>query len=377
MPSNLTFPQLEKVLLSNTGDEMKRVAIIGIGMTKIGVLPQRTVDNLTVEVFKKALSDAKIKKNDLDGLFLTHENFTAVNEKIRGGHLAEYLGMTQRSLATLECGGISSALAVKYAASEILLGRNDINMVIASEREEHGIPDDLPSVISSIVTDLIALYGPYDGAYGITGPLPFYAMGIQRYMNKYGIKPEQIAQLPVILRENASKNPNAHFREKISLEDVFKSRVVSPPVHFLECCPWSDGAAAVILASEEKAKKLSSYPVWITGIGEYHDDSHFIPKLKDITSFPGVQKAAQYAYKDAQKKPEDIDVAEIYGTFAGTEMMIYEDLGFFKKGEAPQAIEKGVTKINGEITCNPSGGRLSLGHPPYVTPLLEIIEIVL
>jgi acetyl-CoA acetyltransferase len=231
--------------------------------------------------------------------------------------------------------------------------------------------------VASSVHAQAGLYGPYDGPYGIGTPVPYYAMSVQRYMYEYNVSAEQIANVPVILRENASKNPYAEFQKPITIEEVLNSRIISPPIHLLECSKFSDGAACVILASEDFAKKLNKKIVFITGIGEYHDCSHFIPsEEKSICEFIATKIAAKEAFSIAGRKPEDIDVAEIYGVFAGTELMIIEDIGFFKKGEAAKAAEQGLIKIGGKIPVDTSGGRLSMGHPATVTPLLEVIEIV-
>lgn len=355
---------------------MRKAAIIGVGLTKIGLHPDITPDEITFNVVKQAMEDAHITGKDIDGMFMTPEGFAIANAKIRAGRLAEYFQISPKSMFAIECGGITSGLALKHAVNEIILGNNDINIVFGCELAEHERPEDIRTIIGTAIYGQIGMYGPWDGPYGLGGPLPYYAMSTQRYMYEYGVTAEQIAKLPVILRKNASKNQNAHFREEITVEDVLSSRIVSPPIHFLECCPWSEGAAAIVLASEERAKKLSKKPVYITGIGEYHDSSHFASYQKDLSSFISVEKAAQIAYHNAKRKAEEIDLAEVYGVFAGTSMMIYEGLGFFKKGEAAKAVGKGSTEINGEIPIDPSGGRLSFGHPAYATPLLEAIEIV-
>jgi acetyl-CoA acetyltransferase len=220
-------------------------------------------------------------------------------------------------------------------------------------------------------------FSSYDARYGVISVAPYYAMYTQRYMYEFDISPREIARLPTVLRENAMKNPYAQYRDPITVEDVLNSRIVCPPIHLLESAPLSDGAAAIVLASKEKAEELGHEPILITSLGEFHDASSFMPVIQDFTTFESVQKSAEEAFKAANIKPQDVDVAEVYGPFAGVELMIYEDLGFFKKGEAPGAVEEGKTEIEGEIPLNTSGGRLSLGHPWYVTPLLEVIEIVL
>jgi len=221
-----------------------------------------------------------------------------------------------------------------------------------------------------------AVYGSYDSRYGVLSPLQYYAMCQQRYMFETGVTAEQVASLPVVLRDNASRNPRAVYREPITVEEVLASPMLSPPIHLLESCPMSAGGAAVVLASEERAGQVRDEVTVLTGYGEAHDDSHFMPALGDMSRFPSVERSASEAFESAGVKPADIDVAEVYGAFAGAELMCYEELGFFGRGEAPAAVESGRTRAGGDVAINTSGGRLSLGHPAFATALLEIFEVV-
>ncbi len=207
-------------------------------------------------------------------------------------------------------------------------------------------------------------------------PIPLYAMSTQRYMHEYGVSAEAIAEVPVILRENASKNPDALYRTPITRDEVLASPMMSPPIHLLECSAFCYGAVAAVLASPEAARETKKSPVWITGIGEAHHPSHFIPQRASITTFESAVKASKACFAEAGRSHADVDVAEVYGVFAATELMIYEDLGFFEKGKAADAVRDGKTRLDGEIPMNPTGGRLSLGHPAGATPLYELAEVV-
>lgn len=355
----------------------KKAAVIGIGMTQVGKHPGKTPVDLAEEAALLALRDARIDKDEVQGLFITPEGFAVPNAHMFAARLHEILGLKGiRSLAKIECGGVSSALCLRYAAEDIMLGKNKVNLVIGTDMAFGESPEDIAVFIRHVSLIQGGLYGPYDGPYGLGAPIPYYAMATQRYMHEYHVPPEDIARLPVLLRKNASLNPLAQFREEITVEDVLSSKMMSPPIHFLECCPVSDGAAAVVLASPARAKKAKK-PVWITGMGAYHDGNHFIPKEGSMTTFPCITQSAREAYKEAGITTKDIDVAEIYGVFPATELMAYEDMGFFKKGHAAEAVKQGATAINGKIPINTSGGRLSLGHPAAATPLLEAGEIVL
>jgi acetyl-CoA acetyltransferase len=194
-------------------------------------------------------------------------------------------------------------------------------------------------------------------------------------MHEQDVSPEQVAELPVRLRRHAALNPIAELRDPITVEDVLASRVVSPPIHKLEAPPWSDGGACAIVASEAWARKRGLDGVAVTGWGEAHDHANFIAFEAGATSFPWVTKSTRTALERSGRQLDDVDVAEIYGAFAASELMTYEAMGFFGPGEAPAAVAAGETTLGGRIPINTSGGRLSLGHPPQATPLLELQEI--
>lgn len=357
----------------------QKAAILGCANTRIGKHADKTVLDLAWDVFKRALEDAKIKKDQIEGLYITPEGFGAPNAQMLASRLTELFNLQLKSSCRYELGGTSSSIAFKHAVQEIQLGRCEVCAVLAAEKNmSDEPPDDFHTFLASTILGLVGMYGPYDAPYGVGAPVPFYAMSTQRYMHEYGVTAEQVASAAVILREHASKNPDAEFQKPITVEDVLNSRVVSPPVHLLECSKFSDGAACVVLASEEFAKKHSNDTVFVTGLGEFHDATHFLPKdpVKPISEFLAVKFAAKEAFASASRKPEDMDLAEIYGVFAGQELMVLEDIGFFKKGEGGRAAEKGLFRLGGQIPVDISGGRLSLGHPATVTPLLEIIEIV-
>jgi acetyl-CoA acetyltransferase len=194
-------------------------------------------------------------------------------------------------------------------------------------------------------------------------------------MHEHGVSAGQIAELPVRLRRNAALNPIAELRDPITVDDVLRSRLVSPPIHKLEAPPWSDGGACVIVASEAWAREHGREGVALTGWGEAHDHANFIAFEAGLTSFPWVTESTRRALERSRRRLDEVNVAEIYGAFAASELMTYEAMGFFEPGMAPEAVAGGETSLGGRIPINTSGGRLSLGHPPQATPLLELQEI--
>ena len=356
---------------------MRSVAIGGIGMTDLEVLDNAYPADLAVRAIVAAIEDSRLEKREIQALFGTPTGYMVDHHKFECQRIAEYLRMPVRATGEFDCGGTSALTALRHVALEIAAGRIDAGIVYAAHWE---LPPARLRVEHADWQHLIrlanAVYGSYDSRYGVLSPLQYYAMSQQRYMYETGVTPEQVAWLPVVLRDNASKNPRAVYREPITVDEVLASLMLSPPIHLLESCPMSAGAAAVVLASEERARQVRDSVAVLTGYGEAHDDSHFMPSLGDMSHFPCVRRSAEEAFAAAGVRPADIDVAEVYGAFAGAELMCYEELGFFGRGEAPAAIDSGRTRTGGDVPINTSGGRLSLGHPAFATALLEIFEVV-
>lgn len=197
-------------------------------------------------------------------------------------------------------------------------------------------------------------------------------------MHEYSATETDFALAAVRDREAARHNPYAAFRDPISIEDVLNSRPICTPLKLLDCCAPKDGAAALVLCSGELAKKYIDSPIYISALGEYHDDSCLIPfhSSKSITQFISVNQAAKQAYAAAKISPSELDLAEIYAPFSSHELMIPEDLGFFPKGGMIQAIRDGQTCPGGLIPINTDGGLLSRGHPAMVTPFYQMIALV-
>ncbi len=352
--------------------KFKPINVLGVSCTEVTRTPVKTIKEMAFSVLNSAIVDAGIEKDEIDGLFVTPPNFPGPPNFMFACELADYFQLNLKSLNLVECGGNTSTSAIHYAIDEIHEGRNKINAVIAIDVRIDPA-EDPEFLLPQGIYLLSSIYGVHLSQYGIGTPLPLYAMSSQRYMHEYGVSEEDAAHLAVLLRENASKNPLALFRDKITVDTVMKSRMISPPLKLFDCSTLATSAACCILGSEEiRAKKP---PVFITGLGEFHHNSSFVPLSEGLTSFISVKKAGEEAFRTAGIKPEDVDVAEVYGVFSFTELIIYEDLGFFKRGESARAVKDRVTAIDGELPINPSGGRLSLGHPAGCTPMLELVEI--
>lgn len=347
------------------------VAVVGVGMTSI----QRETDwiglDLAEQAIVTALRDAGLFPREVDGLFMTPEAFMRDVPSIRTSQLCEFLDISPECVLQVECGGTTALQALKLALLHIQSGREEVAAVVGVQKEAYDLnpQKDLDKILM-----MVASYNAYQIA-GVITPPSFYAPVVQRYMQEYGVTDEDLAELCVLLRENAMKHPFAQHHKPLTKEEVLQSRHIAPPIRLLHAAQMADGGACVILASEKVAKRCKK-PVFITGYGEHHTASHVVHREGELLSFPAIARAAERAFEDAGRSPQDVDVAEIYGPFAGTELITYEEVGLVPRGKAKEYLRQGKTRIEGEIPINTSGGRLSLGHPPYCTPLLEVIEIV-
>jgi acetyl-CoA C-acetyltransferase len=352
-----------------------RPAIVATGSTSIGHHRDRTPAELGFDALELALRRVDLDLREIDGLFLVPHGYARAQAPIRPQRVAEELGIPVHALVEVECGGASAMLAFKAACQEIVTGQIEVAAVIGAQAERNLFKEGIDEGDLDRLRLLSSMLGPYVAPYGVLAAVPCYALCAQRYMHEHSVEPEQVAELPVRLRSHASLNPRAELRQPITVDDVLASRIVSPPIHKLEAPPWSDGGACVVVASHQWARAHKLDAVTLTGWGEAHDHSNFLTLDSGLTSFPWMRTAAERALARAARSLDDVDVAEIYGAFAASELISYEAMGLFEPGEAPRAVARGETALDGRIPINTSGGRLSLGHPPQATPLLELEEV--
>ena len=356
-------------------DRLRRPVVIGFGATVIGRHPDRSANDLAIEALEEALARAGLLPAELQGIFLDPQGYARAQPPIRPQRIAERLGVATRALVEVECGGTSALLAFKAACEDVALGHLDLAAVVGAQRERRAFAAGMDAGDVDRIFLLNAMYGQWLGPYGAIGALPLYALCAQRYMHEHGVSPEDVAALPVRLRQHAALNPRAEQRDPITVDDVLSSRMVSPPIHKLEAAPWSDGGAAVIVASEELARSRGLSGAALTGWGERHDSANYVPFGKSLTKYPWIGEATNEALARAGRSRDELDVLEIYGAFAAAEYMTYEAMGLFGPGESAAAVLSGETAIDGALPINPSGGRIAMGHPPQATPLLEVGEV--
>ena len=345
-----------------------------------------TYKDVISRVFRKVLEDAGLSHDAVDGMVLTPPALGGLRASfMHAHHIGHYLGIPLKSEVMVENGGATASLAVRYGMLEIMSGRCDVVLVISMDERSDRPPEnmDFNHFIFDAVVAQTNLYGPYDSVYGIGAPIPYYAMAGQRYMIEKKVRREDLNFVPVRLREHAEKNEKALVRERITPEDVPKSKEICPPLYLHDCSIFASGAGAVILTSErfEKANPSKKRKVVIKGFGEFHTPTSFFPNQLAEDGVPpyyspALRRASYEAFSSAGISKDDVDVAEIYGVFSTTELTILEDIGFFEEGKAVYAFKEGDVGADSRIYIDPSGGRLGVGHPAGATPVIEMCEVV-
>jgi acetyl-CoA C-acetyltransferase len=348
---------------------MRKVAVIGIGKTAFGAFADRELRSLAVEAGEKCLADANAKASQVEEFFLG--NFAGPSF-VGQNHLAPYIagamGILGVPCTRYEAACASSGAAFYHAVASVAAGLNDIVLVTGVEK--------MTSQTTPKVTEILAGAGDTcgEGRAGATFPALF-AMIARRHMYQYGTTREQMAAVAVKNHENGAKNPQAHMRKVITMEQALKGKPISDPLTVYDCSLISDGAAAVLLCPWERAHEFTNKPVRVLGVAQTSEQVALDQKA-DITTLTAVAAAAQKAYKMAGVTAADIQFAELHDCFTIAEIIATEDLGFVKKGDGGPYALSGKTRLDGERPINTSGGLKAKGHPVGATGTGQICDVV-
>ncbi len=324
------------------------VAVVGASeTTRIGVVPEMSQIMLHADAALNALVDAGLKPRDIDGL--------ACVGQMMPQQIAHYLGITPRWVDGTGVGGCSFMLHVRHAAAAIAAGYATTILITHGESGKSRI-NATPRPLEPE-----SLAGQFEAPYGPVGPATLFPIPVLRYMQATGTTHEHLAQVAVVQREWAAKNPRAMFRDPLTVEEVLASRMVAYPFRLLQCCPVTDGGGALILTSAERARDFSHPPVYILGSGE-SVESTMVSQMEDFTSSRAFRIAGPTALKMAGITPNDVDHLMIYDAFAHLPLYGLEDLGFCARGEAKDFIWEGNTRPGGCLPMNTNGGGLSYTH---------------
>jgi len=352
---------------------MRKVAIVGVGMTKFSGKQDKTCVELFAEAAMDAINESNLTPKDIQALFLGNVlgDFSEGQSQPQA-FAADYIGAFNIPANRYEGACASAAVAVCDAFMWVASGLYDIVLAGGVETAaKMGTP--LATRTFSMGSD-----SRYEYPAGITFPAVF-ALLAHLYAKRYGIPLEklkrQMAQVSIDSHYYGARNPKAHFQKEITMDDVFNSFMVCQPLQLYDCCPFSDGGSAVVLASEERARKLTDKPVYIVGIGQASAGN--LPSQKDyLPRIKSRELSAKRAYDMAGLGPKDIDVCELHDCFSIATLIALESLGFFEYGTAGEAVERGETRIGGKIPINLSGGLKAKGHPIGATGTAQVYEIV-
>jgi acetyl-CoA C-acetyltransferase len=349
---------------------MRSVAVVGIGKTAFGAFPDRDLRSLAVEAGEKCLADAHVSPSKVEAFYLG--NFAGPSF-VGQNHLAPYIagamGINGVPCTRFEAACASSGSAFYHAVASVAAGLDDVVLVSGVEK--------MTSQTTPKVTEILAGAGDTAGEVRVGATFPaLFAMIARRHMYQYGTTREQMAAVAVKNHANGAKNPLAHMRKVITMEQALAGKPISEPLTVYDCSLISDGAAAVLIAPLERASEFTGKPVRVLAVAQTSDQVALDAK-DDITTFRAVRTAAEKAYRMAGVSASDIQFAELHDCFTIAEIIATEDLGFVKKGEGgPYALE-GRTCLRGERPVNTSGGLKSKGHPVGATGVGQICDVAM
>jgi acetyl-CoA C-acetyltransferase len=348
---------------------MRRVAIIGAGMTNFGENWEQGFRDLVVEAGIRALDDAGISGDRIDAGYIgTMASGRLVGQEHIGGLLADYMGLNPIPITRVEGACASGALALRQGFMAVASGMQDIVVVGGVEKmTELGI---------NTVSDILGGAGDQEWELFLGATFPaIYALMARRHMYEFSTTEEMMAAVAVKNHIHGAQNKYAQFKREITKEDVLKSKVIADPLKMFDCSPITDGAAGVVLAPYEMAESFKKKPVEILASAQA-SDSIALHSRQNMTGLRASQVASQKAFNMAQMTPKDMNLAEVHDCFTIAEIMAIEDVGFFEKGKGGPATLEGKTAIGGEIPINTSGGLKACGHPVGATGVKQAVECV-
>lgn len=348
---------------------MRETYLVGAAQTDFGAFPDESYRSLFATAFEAALDsiDGELERTDIDEAYVGTLGVGGRQLGLSGPAVTEYAGLDGTPCTRVENACAAGGSALRQAVQSIRAGMADVALAGGVE----------------IMTDMSGERTRY--WLGVSGETAWermagttfagvYAQMADAHMAEHGTTRQQLSRVAVKNHANGAKNPHAHLGFSCSLDDAVNASVVAAPLNLYDCCPTSDGAGAVIIASREAAEELTDDPVGITGSGQASGRVGLFQR-PSLTSIPASRAAATAAYDDAGIGPEDIDFAEVHDCFSVAELVAYGDLGFCEPAAAGEYIESGATEPDGDLPVNLSGGLKSKGHPIGATGIGQAVEV--
>jgi acetyl-CoA C-acetyltransferase len=347
---------------------MRKVAIIGVGMTKFGENWDKSFRGMVTEAGVKAIQDANVKGDEISAGYVgTMASGSLVGQEHAGALIADYMGLNPIPITRVEGACASGSLALRQGVMAVASGLHDLVVVGGVEK--------MTDLDTAAVSQILGGAGDQEWELFMGATFPgLYAFMARRHMHEYGTTEEMLASVAVKNHANGAHNKYAQFQREITLEQALSSKIVADPLKILDCSPITDGAAALVLAPLDSSSSYSKKPIEILA-SEQASGTLALHDRDTLTSIKAAKIAGENAYKKSGLTSKDIDVAEVHDCFTIAEIIATEDLGFFAPGKGGPAALEGKTKVDGEIAINTSGGLKATGHPVGATGVKQACEV--
>lgn len=349
---------------------MRDVAITGIGSTLFGKHEGRGLESLAVEAANAALRNAGVSRKEIGALYLG--NFIAgplSGQEVLAGIVADELGLENIPCTKVEGACASGGIAFRHAVLAVSSGQCDAALVVGVEKMTHASGGQVTQALNC------AMDNRSDGPSGLTFP-GLFGLAWRIHAEKYGTTRDEVSSVVIKNKANGLKNPLAQLGAELSFDTIRQSQSIADPIQLYDCCPVSDGAAAIVVVAKDRAKGAPDLPIDVLASVQTRGSPR-IAGHRDIVSFDATVKAAEFAYRAAGLSPKDIDLVELHDCFSMAEIIDSEDLGLVPRGMGAKWAAEGRTRVSGDIPINPSGGLLAKGHPVGATGVGQLYEAVL
>ncbi|MEA2986468.1 MAG: acetyl-CoA C-acetyltransferase [Alphaproteobacteria bacterium] len=349
---------------------MREVVVTGIGSTPFGKLEGRRIESLAIEAANAALHRAGLDRKSVGAVYLG--NFVAgplSGQEVLAGIVADELGLENVPCTKVEGACASGGIAFRHAVLAVSSGLCDAALVVGVEKMTHATGGQVTQALNC------AMDNRSDGPSGLTFP-GLFGLAWRIHAAKYGTTRDEVSAVVIKNKANGLKNPLAQMGASLSLDVIRQSQMIADPLQLYDCCPVSDGAAALVVVAKDRARGAPDLPIDILAAVQTRGSAR-IAGHEDVVSFEATVKAAERAYAAASVGPKDIDFVELHDCFSMAEVIDSEDLGLVPRGEGAKWAAQGRTGMDGDIPINPSGGLLAKGHPVGATGVGQLYETVL
>jgi acetyl-CoA C-acetyltransferase len=369
--------QLRKNFEKNIASAIERrtsmnrsVYVAGMGSTAFGKHAGTSIEALAVDASAQALVDAGIDRTRIGAVYLGNFISGPLNGKeVLAGLVAEQLGLQGIPCTKVEGACASGGIALRHACLMVAAGIHDAVLVVGVETMTHASTPEVTSALNC------AMDNEYDGLSGLTFP-GLFGLAWRAHAQRYGTSREDVAAVVIKNKAFGLNNPLAQMGAALTIDQIAVSAMIADPLQLFDCCPPSDGAAAVVVCTKDLLSDLPNHPRIRVMASVQTSGSARIAQHPDLCSFDATVLAAQQAYQQSGLQPADIDLVELHDCFSIAEIIDSEDLGLVPRGEGGRWAAQGRTGMHGDVVINPSGGLLAKGHPVGATGVGQIVEVV-